>query len=222
LLLFNCIFGTLVKLMKCQVGSVSSCGPAAIVNATSLNATVPYQPKVMQMRHLITTPRTSFNRVMRRFMQGGLLAAVAVAAIPAAAGTYDGALSRTRYVQLTGDVNGDGLNDVLMKAVPTNFMIPLDDLSVPISIAPASPSFVLLSSPYGQYSLVTSPDGTMVANGAWRPGNQPVSFSGPSGDLAGSVTIGAASADQTSFVVSMGSTGQLQIATLSLPLPQCD
>jgi hypothetical protein len=58
-------------------------------------------------------------------------------------------MGNTKYVVMTGDVNNDGQNDVLMKAVPTIVMIPIDDdLNVPIPLPLLSPTFVLLSTGY--------------------------------------------------------------------------
>ncbi len=126
-------------------------------------------------------------------------------------------------MQLTGDINGDGLNDVLMKAIPSVFMIPLDDdLSVPVVQPTPAPSFALLSDRFGNHSLVKNPDGSVVSNAAWKSGTHGLTFSGAAGDLAGTVSIAASSSDQRSFVVTLGSSGTLQLADISAPVPKCD
>lgn len=172
--------------------------------------------------------------------RGGLALAIALVLLsagvtrPAQAGAYDGSLSRTRYIVLTGDINNDGQNDVLMKAVPTMVMVPMDDdFSFPLVVAPASASFALVSTAYGAYTLVTNPDAATIGRAEWKAGTQQVTFYGAEGDLAGSVSIRAASAEQASFVVSMSaSSGQLQISSITPPvlnnsppnqsLPTCD
>ncbi|WP_323141128.1 RHS repeat domain-containing protein [Massilia phyllosphaerae] len=51
------------------------------------------------------------------------------------------------YTAYTADVNGDGVPDFFVKAVPKIIMIPLDDdLDIPIPITPSNSSFILLSS----------------------------------------------------------------------------
>lgn len=175
------------------------------------------------MRYVDSKRTSRMAKILKNSLPCVMCVTLAAPASIAVAGTNDGALGRTRYVQSAGDINGDGLSDVLMKAMPSVLMLPLeDDLNVPVSIAPPSPTFALLSNPYGQYSLVTDPDAGVIANGAWKAGTQTITFSGASGDLAGSVSISAVAANQTSFVVSMASSGKLQIANVSLPLPTCD
>ncbi|MEJ7804926.1 MAG: RHS repeat domain-containing protein [Telluria sp.] len=135
------------------------------------------------------------------------------------AGSYDGALGRTKYVTMTGDVNNDGQNDVLMKAVPTLILIPLDDdLNVPIQIPAPGPSFVLLSTGYGTYTLLTNPDAAMMNRAEWTAAKQAITYAGPHGEFAASVTITAASPEQASFVVSMAAdTGLLRITSVTAP-----
>ncbi|MEJ7804687.1 MAG: hypothetical protein WKG03_02035 [Telluria sp.] len=164
------------------------------------------------------------------------IAAVALLAVglTAHAGTYDGAMGRTAYVVMSGDINGDGQNDVLFKAMPKFVLIPLDDdLSIPIRIAPPSPTFALVSTGYGQYTLVTNPDAQTIGRAEWKPATQQITYYGAEGAFAASVAIRPTSNDQAGFVVSMTSTGQLQISSVTAPvtnnappptttLPSCD
>jgi hypothetical protein len=145
-----------------------------------------------------------------------LLHAVAGSAI---AGPFDGAMGNTNYVVMTGDVNNDGQNDVLMKAIPRLVMIPIDDdLNVPIPLPVLSPTFVLLSTGYGTYTLLTNPDAAMIGSAAWAPASQGVAYAGPNGQFAASVTITAETVEQASFVVSMAAdTGLLQITSITAP-----
>ena len=155
------------------------------------------------------------------FCGAAALASVCVT-LPAQAQTSD-PMGSTKYVQLTGDFNGDGLNDVLMKAIPEMFFIPLDDdIIIPISKPTPSPTFALLSGQHDQYSLVSSPDSAVVSSAAWKTGTHGLTFSGATGDLAGVVSIAATAADQRSFVVTMSPGGLLKLADISAPVPRCD
>lgn len=133
----------------------------------------------------------------------------------AIAGTFDNALGRTAYVAMTGDVNGDGQNDVLLKASAKMVMIPLDDdLTIPIRIPAPSPTFALISTGFGGYALVENPNAEILASTAWKPATQQITFAGPAGAFSASVTITAASSEQASFVVSTeADTGQLQLTS---------
>jgi YD repeat-containing protein len=157
----------------------------------------------------------------RRWLRGLGCVAVLLHAIagPAIAGSFDGAMGNTNYVAMTGDVNNDGQNDVLMKAVPKIVMIPIDDdMDVPIPIPAPSPSFVLLSTGYGTYSLLTNPDVEMIGWAGWTAASQEITYAGPNGEFAASVKITAAAPEQASFVVSMAAdTGHLQITSTTAP-----
>lgn len=161
-----------------------------------------------------------FANARRWARQAGCTAALLHAvAGHAVAGPFDSALGDTKYVTMTGDVNGDGQNDVLMKAVPKFVAIPIDDdLDVPIPIPPRSATFLLLSTGYGTYTLVTNPDTQTIGWPGWTMATQQLAYAGPNGAFAGSVTITAAAPDQASFVVSMAAdTGLLQITSVTPP-----
>jgi YD repeat-containing protein len=159
------------------------------------------------------------SRLQRASVTGA--AAVVFLANPgsAVAGPFDAAMGKTRYVAKSGDVNNDGQNDVLMLAVPQTVMIPVDDdLSVPISLPVPSPTFALVSTGFGTYTLVTNPDAEMMGSSAWGAANQSIVYAGPNGPYAASVTITAATAQQASFVISMAAdTGLLQITSTTAP-----
>lgn len=164
--------------------------------------------------------RTLLARAHRWAVNMGIAAALAAfSAGGAMAASYDGAMGRTSYVAMTGDYNGDGQNDVLMKAVPKVVMIPLDDdLVVPISIAPPSPTFALISTAYGNYTLVVSPAADLIGSPSWKPATQQLVYAGANGAIAGAVTITASNGEQASFTVSMAANGQLQLTSTTPPL----
>ncbi len=151
---------------------------------------------------------------------GALIALAMSLAMPAHAASYVGALGKARYSVLSGDVNGDGKPDLLVKAQPTALMIPLDDdLLIPIMVAPTSPTYVLLSSVSGNYTLA-APSTPMLAYGGWTPANYAVSFSGVAGAYAGSMTLTSALVAQPNFVVSMtADSGQLHLTGTSSARP---
>lgn len=145
----------------------------------------------------------------------------------------EGSLGTTRYVVSTGDINADGQNDVLMKAVPSLIIVPLDDIDIPLAIPPRTPTFALVSTSYGNYTLVVNPDAATVGRAAWVPGTQVISFFGAEGDMSGSVSIRGSTGEQASFVVSMLAVdGTLRLSSVTPPtvnnpppggtVPACD
>lgn len=166
--------------------------------------------------------RSKTVTLLKDYLKCVLAGGLAAMTLSANAATYDGAMVRTKYVLWTGDVNLDGMNDVLMKAVPGLVTVPLDDdLIIPISIAPPSPTFALISNQYGNYSLVTAPDFATVSSTAWKEGTQRVAFYGASSSQSGSVSIIGSSPDQASFVIAMSASGKLYVADVILPEPTC-
>jgi len=81
----------------------------------------------------------------------------------------DTTLSAKTYVLYKGDVNGDGIDDVLVKAQPTMLVIPLDDdFDLPLALPPKSPTLVLLSGANGQFTLLANP-GSAMTGFPWQP-----------------------------------------------------
>lgn len=199
--------------------------PQAHCIATARSQMNNKQPRCKQSMH--APSRRPTKAIIATLIFGVLIA-------PACAGTYDNAMGNTKYIVMSGDINADGQNDVLFKALPKLILIPLDDdLMIPINIAPPSPTFALISTSYGKYTLVVKPDAQTEARVEWRPATQQITYYGAEGAFASSVAIKATASDQASFVVSMSATGQLQISSITAPavnstppptttLPSCD
>ena len=136
---------------------------------------------------------------------------------------YQFALQRADYRVLMGDVNGDGILDILAKAKLNVTFVDIDML-VPIVLKPASPTFVLLSSG-GTYSITTSPSAALVNHSAWQANSHDLVF----GDVLGSgnnamLLRGRAAGAPSFVVVTSSSTGapmllqQLSIGNLGIDI----
>jgi len=156
--------------------------------------------------------------VFRTFSASALavLLSMSFAARTCSAAAKDG-LVKTSYSIVSGDVNGDGKPDFLIKApAPKLIMLPIDDdLDVPIVIPPPAPTFVLLSTPSGSYSLVSNPDANTTGFSGWSTSN----YQAVAGDGANAATLslvlGLAEGSGPTFVVALTDTGDLQIASQS-------
>ncbi len=160
------------------------------------------------------------NALLNRFIRfAALFICGAGISLSAMAANGDGAMARSSYVVVTGDINGDGQNDILFIAArPKIVMIPFDDdLMLPISVPSPSPSFALISNSYGHYTLVLNPGTDITSAAIWKSATQRIVYSGPTGAYLDSATITATSNEQASFVVAMLADGSLQITGITAP-----
>ncbi|HEY8102387.1 MAG TPA: hypothetical protein VIF82_16735 [Burkholderiaceae bacterium] len=157
---------------------------------------------------------SNFLLVKRRAIGSCLMAFALLATIyPAHASPYDNAMTRTVYHVFSGDVNGDGTPDILVKADFKIIMLPLDDDGLfPLPIPAPSPTFVLLSQSDGSYVLTAKPDASIVNSAVWQANSHDVIVGDVLGNGAGSILVKTRTPGQPSFVVAMSSsTGALQL-----------
>lgn len=169
--------------------------------------------------HRHRRPAVKHAPALAAFWLGLVLFFACLLAVPAHAGTYDGAMGKTSYVLKSGDVNGDGQMDYLVKASPKIVMIPLDDdLTIPIAIPAPSPTFVLLSGAGGAFTLLANPPAATLNHAAWASTTSTLTFSGAQGGYADTVSIKAQGSEQAIFVIAMSAAdGQLQLTASNLP-----
>lgn len=121
---------------------------------------------------------------------------------------YANALQRAGYSIFAGDVNGDGLTDVLAKAARKIVLIDFD-VPIPILLKSASPTFVLLSQHGSPYVLDSAPSASILNSPAWQPTSHDMVFGDVMGTGSVALLIRARVSGQPSFLISTSaSSGQ--------------
>lgn len=110
------------------------------------------------------------------------------------------AQSAGSYISYTADINGDGLPDIFVKALPKIIFIPIDDdFDVPIPLASAISSFVLLSAGLGSFAIHTDL-GDIISSPLWTRTGVSVVVSTALDQSAPSVTINYSGPNQNAFI----------------------
>ena len=124
----------------------------------------------------------------------------------AQASTTD-ALRRAGYVVYTGNINSDGVPDIMVKA-KTKIVIIDFDPAIPLKLKPSSPTFVLLSTGANSYVLDAAPSNSTINSSAWSAASYQAVF----GDFTGSGIEGMFLRDSStggaSFSITLDSAGQ--------------
>jgi RHS repeat-associated protein len=136
-------------------------------------------------------------------MLGCIAVASGIMTVMPASAAPNGALGRTHYTAMSGDINGDGQEDILLVASPTNIMLNLDDdFQFPLSVPAQAPSFVILSGANGTHSIQASPD-TSVFEYSWQAGNYKVDVVNSQNGTSNTISVTGITAGKESFTVVM-------------------
>ncbi len=109
------------------------------------------------------------------------------------------------YAVFTGDYNGDGILDVLLRA-KTRIVIIDFDIAIPILIK-TKPGTLLLQSSGGSYSLLSNPGTEIVGSSIWQPGVYQLIYGDFAGSGIGGMLVQSRTAGETSFTISAQASG---------------
>jgi RHS repeat-associated protein len=127
-----------------------------------------------------------------------------------AAADYGDAMRAAGYTVWSGDVNGDGRTDLLLRAKVIVLPLLLDDDITIIPIAPLSPTFAILSGAGGSYMLSVNPSSAISGSSVWQKVEAELVFgSGPAGQT---MQFNPGMEGMPSFAVSLSSAGVLEMA----------
>lgn len=119
-----------------------------------------------------------------------------VAALPS---QYENSLVKSAYVSYTGDVNGDGRPDILLKA-KFKVVIVNYEVSIPILLKWRD-SFVLLSNPDGSYTIQLSPSADVLNSSVWQPAKHELIYGDTDGDGSQELLVRALTSGSASLLV---------------------
>ena len=120
---------------------------------------------------------------------------------------FANALTRAHYTVYVGDVNGDGIVDLLLVPKKNFVVIDLGDISFPILVRPPSPPFVLLSGG-GSYTLSSNPAASVLNSTVWQAGSYSLTYGDTLGRGSLSMLLQPLTAGQPSVLIdTSASTG---------------
>lgn len=133
----------------------------------------------------------------------------------AAAANYQfaSALRDSNYLVYSGDINDDGIDDLLLRA-RDQFGFVDDEFTIPVWLRWRS-SFVVMSSPDGSYSINTTPSLSELSDSRWHSGTHRLSFADSNSDGIEEMTASPFADGGTSALISLS-------AATGLPMLRSD
>lgn len=122
---------------------------------------------------------------------------------------YANLLRSASYTVYAGDINGDGIIDVLL--LPKRSFVLIDyDVPFPVLLKPKSPPF-LLQSGSGTYSLTVNPSASIQHSAVWQPNTYTMSFGDTLGTGSVSMLLQPLSAGRPSFLIATSAASGLPV-----------
>lgn len=135
-------------------------------------------------------------------------AAAQLSDIESTIGDLSSPLSQSGYRVLSGDFNQDGYSDLLVKAGRPLMLLPLGKVILPLMLDPENPTFAVLSSGGGPYTIETRPLASLRNDPLWRVGHHHVTYGDVNGDGLEEMLIEVNSPGQQSFLITPLSDSQ--------------